>query len=53
MWNRLLSPGLHVFHQIVEEEVYQYRVDLHFWVVPLDFSPNEFDTPDAASYAGR
>jgi hypothetical protein len=50
MWDCFLSPGLHVFHQIVQKEVYQDGIDFDFWVVPLDLPPDEFDTPDTASY---
>jgi hypothetical protein len=46
---RLLPLGLHFLHGVVKKEIYEHRVDLCFWVLPFDLSPDELHGPDAAS----
>ena len=39
VWKRFLARGLHLFHRVVEEEVYKNCVDVGVGVLANDFAP--------------
>ncbi len=44
---RFLAVPLHLFHSVIKEEINQNRINVRFWVLPLDLPPNQLDTPNA------
>lgn len=50
MRHSFLPFGFHQLHGIIQEKIYQDRIDLGLGVITLNLTPDELDAPDAASY---
>ena len=48
MRNALNTLRLHIFHCVVEKEVYEDGINLCFWILADDLAPQKLNTPDAA-----
>lgn len=48
MWNAFMALRLHLFHAIVEEEIYKNGIKMRLRVLTLDFLLQQLDAPNAA-----